>query len=182
VRILRSTLWRRPTVALVVALSVGAISACGSSDTTDTNTNATKAGGGASAGSATESNERDSARVRLIRCLREQGLDVPYDIGQGAEAPDLDRDELEAALEGPCARYRADAFGDSAESGESAAQEKLDKYAQCMRDAGFDFPDVELGNGPPLALHEIDTTDPDFQKADAKCADLRVTPADVMRG
>jgi hypothetical protein len=121
--------------------------------------------------------------VRLIQCLREQGLDIPDDIGEsGAPPPNVDADALEAALEGPCAELRDGAFGDLNDPGVADAQEKMDKYAQCMRDAGFDFPDVELGEGPPTALHELDTSDPDFQAADEKCADLRVTPADIMGG
>jgi hypothetical protein len=174
--LVQATSRRRLLTALAIALSAAALGACGGSGGDDA-TSAASGGGSA----ASSSNERDSARVRLIQCLREQGLDVPDDIGEsGAPPPDVDADALEAALDGPCAKYRGDAFGDLDESGTADAQEKMDKYAQCMRDAGFDFPDVELGAGPPMALHELDTSDPDFQAADEKCADLRVTPADVM--
>jgi len=167
----------RLLLTLAIVLGATALAACGGSDDDTTSS----ASGGGSAESS--SNERDSARVRLIQCLREQGLDIPDDIGEsGAPPPDVDADALEAALEGPCAKLRGDAFGDATESGDAEAQEKIDRYAQCMRDAGFDFPDVELGNGPPTALHELDQSDPDFQAADKKCADLRVTPADVMGG
>jgi hypothetical protein len=173
--LLQATSRRRLLTALAITVCAAALGACGGSDDDDATT------GSSGGGSAASSNERDSARIRLIQCLREQGLDIPDDIGEsGAPPPDVDADALEAALEGPCAKYRGDAFGDLDESGTADAQEKMDKYAQCMRDAGFDFPDVELGAGPPMALHELDTSAPDFQAADEKCADLRVTPADVM--
>jgi hypothetical protein len=171
--IVEATTSRRLLTAVAIAVAAIALGACSGSDSDD---------GAPGGGSTSASNERDSARIRLIQCLREQGLDIPDDIGEtGAPPPDVDADALEAALDGPCAKYRGDAFGDLDESGTADAQEKMDKYAQCMRDAGFDFPDVELGEGPPMALHELDTSDPDFQAADKKCADLRVTPADVMR-
>jgi hypothetical protein len=161
----------RLITALTIASSAAALVACGGS------------GGDDSTSGGSSSNDRDNARVRLIQCLREQGLDVPDDIGQsGAPLPDIDADALDAALDGPCAKFRGEAFGDLTDSGLAEAQEKMDKYAQCMRDAGFDFPDVELGNGMPSELHELDQSDPDFQAADQKCADLRVTPADVMGG
>jgi hypothetical protein len=176
-QMLESTAWRRLITAMAIALSTAALGACGGSD--DDTTSASSGGGG----SAASGNERDTARTRLTKCLRDQGLDVPDDIGQsGAPPADLDDDALQAALDGPCAKLREQAFGDVSESAQSEAQEKMDKYAQCMRDAGFDFPDVELGKGPPTALHELDTSDPDFQAADEKCADLRVTPGDVMGG
>jgi hypothetical protein len=175
--IIHATARRRLLAALAIALSASALGACGGSDNDDSTSPA--AGGSAES----SSNERDSARVRLIQCLREQGLDIPDDIGEsGAPPPNVDADALEAALEGPCAELRGGAFGDLNDPGVADAQEKMDKYAQCMRDAGFDFPDVELGEGPPTALHELDTSDPDFQAADEKCADLRVTPADIMGG
>jgi hypothetical protein len=173
--IVHATSRTRLLTVLAIVASAAALGACGGSDDDDATS------GASGGGSAASSNERDSARIRLIQCLREQGLDIPDDIGEsGAPPPDVDADALEAALDGPCAKYRGDAFGDLDESGTTDAQEKMDKYAQCMRDAGFDFPDVELGAGPPMALHELDTSDPDFQAADEKCADLRVTPADVM--
>jgi hypothetical protein len=168
---------RRVLMAFAIALSAAALGACGGSDGDDTTSSAS---GGSAAAS---SDERDDARVRLIQCLREQGLDVPDDIGEsGAPTPNVDADELDAALDGPCAQYRDKAFGDLSRPATADAQEKMDKYAQCMRDAGFDYPDVELGSGPPSELHELDQSDPDFQAADEKCADLRVTPGDVMDG
>jgi hypothetical protein len=176
--IFEATSWRRLITAFAIALSTVALGACGSSSGDDT-TNGSSGG----AGSAESSNERDTARTRLTQCLRDQGLDVPDDIGErGAPPPNVDNDALEAALDGPCAKLRDQAFGDVTESAQPEAQEKMDRYAQCMRDAGFDFPDVELGNGPPTALHELDQSDPDFQAADKKCADLRVTPGDLMGG
>jgi hypothetical protein len=176
--IVTATTRRRLHTALALALSAVALGACGGSDGDDTTS------AGSDGGSATSSSsERDNARVRLIQCLREQGLDIPDDIGEsGAPPPNVDADALEAALEGPCVELRGGAFGDLNDSGVADAQEKMDKYAQCMRDAGFDFPDVELGEGPPTALHELDQSDPDFQAADEQCADLRVTPADIMGG
>ena len=173
--IVQATTWRRLITALAIASSAAVLGACGSSDSDDTTTS----GGSA----ASSSNARDSARVRLIQCLREQGLDIPDDIGENGEPPaNVDADALEGALDGPCAKYRGQAFGEATDPAVADAQEKMDKYAQCMRDAGYDFPDVELGNGPPTALHELDQSDPDFQAADEKCAALRVTPADVMGG
>jgi len=157
----------RLITALAIGLSTVALGACGGSDGDDTKT---VASGGASSAA---SNESDTARTRLIQCLREQGLDVPDDIGAGAPPPDLDEEALAAALEGPCAEFREEAFGDAGGSDLQEQQDQFDKYAQCMRKEGIDFPDVELGAGPPTALHQLDTSSPAFQAANEKCADVR---------
>jgi hypothetical protein len=41
----------------------------------------------------------DDAVLALAECLREQGLDVPDNLFQGGELPNVDQDELSAALE-----------------------------------------------------------------------------------
>ena len=167
------TLWTRLLTAFAIVASVAVLGGCGSDDD--------DAPAVASGDAAPAPSDSDAARIRLIQCLREQGIEIPDSIGQGSgPQPQVDADAIEEALDGPCADLRTSAFDDGEASAESAAQDKMDKYAQCMRDAGFDFPDVELGDGPPLALHEIDQTDPDFIAADEECADLRVTPADIM--
>lgn len=166
--ILETTAWRRSVVALTIGFSAAALGACGGSDSDDT---ATKAGG-ASAPAA--SNESDSGRVRLTQCLRDQGIDVPDDVGEGGAPPaDLDEDALAEALAGPCAEFRGGAFADSSASDQQELQDQFQKYAQCMRKEGIDFPDIDLGAGPPTALHELDQNDPGYKAADAKCADSR---------
>jgi hypothetical protein len=67
-------------------------------------------------GSAT-SNEQDAARVKLLQCAREQGVDVPDASATGEAFGRLspaERDRLQAAIEGPCREYAARAFGTAA--------------------------------------------------------------------
>lgn len=168
--ILEATAWRRLIPALAaIGLCVAVLGACGGSDS-DSDATAAPSGGGDSA--SAPSNESDSSRVRLTQCLREQGIDVPDDIAEGGPPPaDLDEDALAEALEGPCAKFRADASGDFSDSEQQEYQDDLDAYGQCMRDEGIDFPDIDLDAGPPTALHTLDQTDPDVQAANEQCAD-----------
>jgi hypothetical protein len=94
----KATTERRVLAALALARCAAALAACGGSDGDEE----------ASPSPTTSSSDaRDSARVRLIQCLREQGIDIPDDIGEsGAPLPNIDDDALEAALEGPCAELR----------------------------------------------------------------------------
>lgn len=149
---------------LAVGLSALALAACGGSDS--------EAGSGSSRGSGSSSNEQDAARVRLTQCLRENGVDVPDNPGQGGQGADIDRDKLQEALEGPCKEFQDDAFGDITEEDRQEMQDSFQQFAQCMRENGVDVPDIDTsGDGPPAGGGQLDQDDPDVQAAMEKCQD-----------
>jgi hypothetical protein len=159
--------------ALLVILACGlAVAACGDSDSSASD------GSNSSPGASSSSNEQDAARVRLQNCLRENGIDLPEGGGgpggggQSGEPPNIDRDELEKAMEA-CEEFRDDAFGDVTEEDRQELEDAFTKFSQCMRDEGVDVPDVEFGGGggPPGGGEQLDRDDPDVQAAMEKCQD-----------
>jgi hypothetical protein len=155
---------------LVLAACTLAVASCGGSDS------AASEGSGAAGGSGS-SNEQDAARVRLQECLQDQGIDVPdggpgQGGGGGGGQPDIDRDELQEAMEA-CDQYRDDAFGDITEEDRQEFQDAFAKFSQCMGDEGIDIPDVGAGGGGPPAGggNQLDMDDPDVQAALEKCQD-----------
>ena len=153
---------------LVVAACSLAVAACGETDSAGSD--------GSSAGASGSSNDQDAARVRLQECLREQGIDLPEGGpggggGGDGEPPDIDRDELQQAMEA-CDEFRDDAFGDITEEDRQEMQDAFAKFAQCMRDEGIDVPDFEPGGGgPPGGGNQLDMDDPDVQAAIEQCQD-----------
>ena len=147
---------------LAAGLSVMALAACGGSDESS----------GSDTSSSSGENDRNTAQVRLTNCLREQGIDVPEQ-GQGTGAPptDIDQDELQAALDGPCREEQENAFGDITEEDQQELQDSFQSFAQCMREEGIEVPDIDIGEGPPQGGGGIDMDDPDVQAAQEKCQD-----------
>jgi hypothetical protein len=155
---------RRAAAALLAAgLSALAIGACGGSES-------------GSDGAKASDNERDTARLKLNQCLRENGVEVP-DVevqarrsgGGGGGGIRLSGEKARAALEGPCKKYRDAAFGDISDEERQEREDAFQKFAQCMRDNGIDFPDTTAGGSPPPGAARVNPDDPDFQAAQEKC-------------
>jgi hypothetical protein len=147
---------RRPLTALAVGLCAASIAACGGAAETES--------------AAPNSGDDDAGRVRLQQCLRENGVDVPDNPGQGGAA-NVDVDALREALEGPCRELRSEGFGNRSEEDRQEFQDRFQAFAQCMRDEGIDVPDITAGDGPPGGGELLDTDDPDVQAAMEQCQD-----------
>lgn len=148
---------------LVAALVAAAIAtSCGGSDSDD--------GGSASAASGGVSAEQEEARVQLQNCLREEGVELP-EPGEGPpDEGEIDRDELEEAMEA-CDQYRDEAFGEISEEDMAELRDQFVQFRDCMRDQGVDVPDFEPGEGPPAGGSQIDPDDPEIQEAQEACQD-----------
>lgn len=158
-------MWRIGTF-LAIGLAATAFAACGSDADSSGNSD------GSSSSPTSEENEQDTAQVRLRQCLRENGVDVPDNPGQGGGgAENVDREKLQEALEGPCKELQTGAFGDVSEGDRQEFQDAFQKFAQCMRDEGVDVPDVSAGEGPPAGGGGLDSNDPDVQAATEQCRD-----------
>jgi hypothetical protein len=157
------------SVSAALAATV-VLAACGaSSEKSSTGASA----GGSSASSGT-SNAQDAARVKLLQCVREQGVDVPdsvLDTGALAQLSSAERRRAEAALRGPCKKYASKAFGDT----DPQSPEFLDaltKYTVCLRKNGANVPDPDP-NAPRAGLMSLDQSDPTVAAAMAACQDKR---------
>jgi hypothetical protein len=156
------------SVSAVLAATVTLAACGGSSEKAST---AASSGGSASSGT---SNAQDAARVKLLQCVREQGVDVPdsvLDTGALAQLSSAERQRAEAALEGPCKKYASKAFGDT----DPQSPEFLDaltKYTVCLRKNGADVPDPDP-NAPRAGLMSLDQSDPTVAAAMAACQDKR---------
>lgn len=133
-------------------------------------------GGGDSAKTTTSSgDDSDAGRVKLTQCLRDNGVDVPDNPGSAGPgaggAQNIDRDKLQAAMQGPCKKYQTGAFGNLSDEDRQEMQDAFQKFSQCMRDEGVDVPDVNPGSGggPPAGGNQIDQDDPKVQQAMKAC-------------
>lgn len=163
---------RRGGAAVAVGLTALTFSACGGSDG-----EAGAAASGADA-SAPSDNDRDTARVRLQQCLRDQGIELPEPgqgggPGGGGGVDESDREKRREALEGPCKEFRQGAFGDISEEDRQELQDAFQEFASCMRDNGVDIPDMQpgQGGGPGGGGRGLDRDDPDVQAAREQCQD-----------
>src|SRR4051794_33177172 len=143
-------------------LSILALAACGSS------------GGGTA--SADSSGARDTARLKLQECLRQQGIDAPAPgatTGQPRQVSGADRQKFQTAVQGPCKKYAQNAFGNLSDAQRQDLQDQFAKFATCMRQHGVDLPNVTPGQGPPAGVQRLNRNTPKFQAAAKACEKLR---------
>lgn len=150
---------RALTLLAAAGLSAVALGACG---------------GGADAAptGASDANDRDTARLKLTQCLRENGVDVPDGPGPGAgggQFSDADREKRRAAIDGPCKKLREAAVGEISAADRQEFQDAFAKFAQCMRDHGVEVPDIGAGGPPRAGLRGLDRDDPKVQAAREAC-------------
>ena len=148
---------RRVAASLLApCLSALALGACGGADSEPA--------------SATD-NDRDTARLKLEKCLRDNGVELPAGRGQGGGPVRVDRAEVEKAIEGPCKKLQQAAFGNVSEEQREEFEDAFQAFAQCMRDNGVDVPDITAGGGPQRGTTRIDRDDPDVREARERCED-----------
>lgn len=148
----------RSTVAIVLCAAASALVAgCGgSSAASDTSTAST----------------RDAARVKFAQCLRQHGIDIPDNPGQGAgrgALATIDRSKLQAAQKA-CQKFQQAAVGEISDAQRQEFQDAFAKFASCMRQQGVELPTFTPGSGPPPAGGaRINRDDPKVQAAQKAC-------------
>ena len=157
---------RRVTaLALMSAFVVLVATGCGSSSS--------------SSSSATASTtSQDAARVKFTQCMRDNGVDIPDNPGQGGGAGlNIDRTKLQAAAKA-CQKYQQAAVGNISDAQRQEFQDAFAKFSACMRQNGVDLPDPGAGGGPGAAGAAggpagggIDRSDPKVQAAMKVCQD-----------
>jgi hypothetical protein len=131
---------RRLQVTTLGALLVLGLAACGSSSNpASTNASATA----------------DAARLKFAQCMRQHGVDIPDNPGQGAQRgggfrqafQNTPRATIQAAMKA-CQKYRTQAFGNITPQQRQEFRDAFVKFAACMRRHGVDVPDPGTGGGP----------------------------------
>ncbi|MFJ6655708.1 hypothetical protein ACIQNG_04995 [Streptomyces sp. NPDC091377] len=167
---------RTRTRAALVALPLAAVLAltgCGGNDGGDGGV--ASAGGDRKGGNSTGAEPglgQEETAQKFAECMRENGVDMADPKpGEGfdLDMDGVDRSKAEKAMEA-CRQYEPVENGANDRVGKET-EERLRKYAQCMRKNGVDdFPDPIPGGG--LQMDRSLQDDPDFKKADETCKGL----------
>lgn len=150
----RSTARRALFCVLVIAMF--ALAACGSSS---------------SPNSSSDANARDTARLKLQKCLRDNGVNLPTP-GQngGGGGFQVDRQKIQKAMQGPCKKFQTAAFGNITPQQRQEFQDAFVKFSACMRKEGIDIPTPNFGSGGPrVQRFRFNRNSPKFQAAMTKC-------------
>lgn len=108
--------------------------------------------------------------MKLIRCLRDQDIDVPDTPGPNffAQMTPAQRQQAQVAIQGPCSKYQSDAFGDAADPQSQEFLDAITSFTVCMRKRGVKVPDPDPTN-PFSVLHSLDQSNPSVAAALSKC-------------
>ena len=163
---------RRLVTAFAVLGLVAGLAACGSSSPSSTTT---------SLGSSSfNSPARLQARINLAKCFRSHGINVPDpsatgDLGADAQAlQNYPPNQIQTVLQ-ECHSEAVQAFPQLNLSPAERAQlqQRLVKFAECMRSHGVNVPDPTFNNGGTFGFREafraLDRNSPAFQSALTAC-------------
>jgi hypothetical protein len=115
------------------------------------------------------------AAVAFAECMRENGIDMadPDSSGMVRIEPELQEQAGFADAQRECSHLLSDAAPVDGDGGmPTDMREQMLELAQCMRDAGYDFPDPDFsGGGAVIGIGEggVDPSDPDVRAAMAQC-------------
>ncbi len=156
--------------AVTATAATAALSGCGGDDPEPAAS--TTPSGAATSSSSEPSNTQDAARVKLIQCLRDQGVDVPDTTGQNffAQMTPAQRQQAQVAIQGPCNKYQSEAFGDAADPQSQEFLDAITSFTVCMRKQDVKVPDPDPTN-PFSVLHSLDQSNPRIAAALSKCQD-----------
>jgi hypothetical protein len=137
----------------------------------------TACGSGSSGTAASDNDARDTARLKLQKCLRDNGVDLPAPGQNGAGGGgfrNIDRQKLRTAMQGPCKKFQTAAFGNITPQQRQEFQDAFVKFAACMRQNGVDVPTPNFGagGGPGAgggARRRLNRNDPKTKAALQKC-------------
>ena len=173
-------------VALAGALALGGLAGCGGDPGTGI---ATARGPGDPTGEAEPTGgpsdlDMEERMLKFAQCMRDNGVDMPdpefdgnggfgVQIGGGDTSPE----EVEQAMQA-CREYAPNG-GEPPGPPDPEMQERMLKFAQCMRDNGVEaFPDPD---GAMMRLDRAVGEDPDFEAAQEKCAEEFLPGAPMTR-
>lgn len=154
----------RPPASLLSLMTVAVLAAgCGGSSSA------------AGSGSSSSSSDRDAAQVKFRSCMRENGVNIPDNPGQGGGVArrDIPQATLQKAQKA-CDKYRQEAFGDVTPEEREQFRDAFAKFASCMREHDVDIPDPPAGGGGGGQVRgRLDENDPKVKAAMKACEDKR---------
>jgi hypothetical protein len=118
----------------------------------------------------------DAARIRLERCLRENGIDSPKPQGGRPTVVRVDETKMRAAMQ-KCRKYQEAAFGSITPEQREEFRDAAAKFAACMRRNGVDVPDPQTSRNdetqaaPRAGVTRVEKESPKTQAAMKKCED-----------
>jgi hypothetical protein len=162
---------RTSMAAVAAALILGA-SACGGSS--HAKVASISDGGSSNASSSSSSDEKKDIRDAMLdfaRCMREHGVDMPDPTftedgsgggavgvltGKGANAPDPDSATFKAAQAAcqPILDAAKKDFTPPSPEEQAKMRDQALKFAQCMRDKGFDVPDPTFDSDGGMSIQK----------------------------
>ena len=179
----------------VVLAVVLAVAACGSSHPGSSASRTSSAASGAPGAAPTPAEL--TARLKLAKCVREQGIDVPDPSAAGGPpgalaalvrnlAQKYGLTKLNDAIQ-RCRRYVDQAFPRLAQTPAALAQRQREAlaFARCLRAHGIDVPDPQangIATGLIKALNGVDQSSPAFKSAVQVCARALGLPAPAGSG
>src|SRR5262245_10746363 len=177
--ILRRVRGRAGPVLVVAVLAVVAllVTGCGSDGDSPSVATASNSSDQPSSTTTTTADQEQQA-LQFTKCMRENGVDmadptVDTDGNLRWQPPDMSgssQEELQKARDA-CQQYLQGLQQDFMGEDQTEFRDSLLKYAQCMRDNGYDLPDPNFsnqGSGGPFG-DAIDEDDRAYEKADAVC-------------
>ena len=132
--------------------------------------------GGSATADADALAKAETARLRLERCLRENGVDIKTSDGGRRTQVRVDATKDRAAMQ-KCRKYQQEAFASITPEQRQEFEDAAAKFAACMRQHGVDLPDPVPGGGPQLrrgpatAGRRIDPESPKTRAAMEACED-----------
>lgn len=175
-----SRLVRRTTRFAVAGALVGVFALAGCSSSSESGV-ATAGGGTAGQPSAspsmTASVSADDQRLAFVRCLRDNGVDIPDDgLSGGPGTIDLQSTKVQEAL--AACQDQAPGMGGDGPLGpmSEAQQNQFIELAGCLRDEGFDVPDPQFKADGSLDMSSlldsgINPSDPKVRAALQACSE-----------
>jgi hypothetical protein len=180
--LLRRARGRAGPVAVVAVLAVVGLLATGCGSKSDSPGVATASGTGDQAGATTTTaGNKEQQLIAFTKCMREHGVNmadptvdangnVRLQSPTGSDRPS--EAEMQKARDA-CQQYLRGVTQGFTAQNQTQFRDSLLKYAQCMRENGYDMPDPNFsnqgaGSGGPFG-GAIDRNDPTFKKADAVC-------------
>jgi hypothetical protein len=157
-----------PTIGTAAVVGVSLVlAACGGSSSSSNG----------SAGASNRSTKQENSRLKFTQCMREHGVNFSDTGGAPTGLQNTPQTTLQAAFSA-CRKYATGTLGSAASSSsQSEVNDRLVKYASCLRQAGLSISDP-TGSGT-AALGEFfkqlqgARQNPNFEQANAKCqADL----------
>jgi hypothetical protein len=130
--------------------------------------------------SPTSSASLQEQMIAYAKCMRAHGIDMPDPKVDGGRVTfgmkaGTDQAKFQAAQKA-CQKYMPN--GGVPPSPDPAMQEKMRKYAACMRQHGVDMPDPSNDGG--MRALNVNPNDPKFKAAELACRPL--LPEGTMRG